>query len=71
MRLHEQLARIFREQPSQLIHYAIIDGLSGFVTMEGGNVVQTTALQIEREKVVAIYCTRNPDKLKHVIGTLE
>ena len=71
MRLHEQLAGIFREQPSQLIHYAIINGLPGFVTIEGGNVVQTTALQIEREKVVAIYCIRNPDKLQHIIGAVE
>lgn len=63
---HEQMARIFRVQPSRLIHYATIDGLPGFVTMEGGNVVQTTALHIEQEKVVAIYCTRNPDKLRHI-----
>jgi RNA polymerase sigma-70 factor (ECF subfamily) len=70
MLLHEQLARIFREQPSQLIRYAVIDGLPGFVTIEGDNIVQTTALHIEEEKVVAIYCTRNPDKLQHIIGTL-
>jgi len=70
MLLHEQLARIFRAQPSRLIHYAVIDGLPGFVTIEGGNVVQTTALQIEQDKVVAIYCTRNPDKLQHIIGTI-
>lgn len=66
MRRHEQMARIFRAQPSRLIHYAVIDGLPGFVTMEGGNVVQTTALHVEQEKVVAIYCTRNPDKLRHI-----
>ncbi|MDK4714092.1 sigma-70 family RNA polymerase sigma factor [Rhizobium sp. CNPSo 4039] len=70
MRLHEQLARIFRAHPSQLIHYAIIDGLPGFVTIEGDSVVQTTALQVEREKIVAIYCTRNPDKLQHIITAL-
>ncbi|KAA1178539.1 sigma-70 family RNA polymerase sigma factor [Rhizobium tropici] len=68
MLLHEQLARIFRAQPSRLIHYAVIDGLPGFVTVEGSNVMQTTALQIEQEKVVAIYCMRNPDKLQHIIG---
>jgi RNA polymerase sigma-70 factor (ECF subfamily) len=66
MRRHEQMARIFRAQPSRLIHYVVIDGLPGFVTMEGGNVVQTTALHVEQEKVVAIYCTRNPDKLRHI-----
>jgi len=70
MLLHEQLARIFRTQPSQLIRYAVIDGLPGFVTVEGDNVVQTTALQIEQEKIVAIYCTRNPDKLQRIIETL-
>ncbi len=70
MRLHERLARIFRAHPSQLIHYAVIDGLPGFVTIEGDSVVQTTALQVEREKIVAIYCTRNPDKLQHIIGAL-
>ncbi|MFS8051351.1 MULTISPECIES: sigma-70 family RNA polymerase sigma factor [Rhizobium] len=70
MLLHEQLARIFRAQPSQLIHYTVIDGLPGFVTVEGGNVVQTTALHIEQKKVVAIYCTRNPDKLRHAIGAM-
>ncbi|AYG66275.1 MULTISPECIES: sigma-70 family RNA polymerase sigma factor [unclassified Rhizobium] len=70
MLLHEQLARLFRTEPSRLIHYAVIDGLPGFVTIEGGNVVQTTALHIEREKVVAIYCMRNPDKLQHIIGAM-
>lgn len=68
MRRHEQMARGFRVQPSQLIRYALIDGLPGFVTMEGGNVVQTTALHIEQDKVIAIYCTRNPDKLQHIAG---
>lgn len=67
---HEQMARIFLVQPSRLIHYAVIDGLPGFVTMEGGNVVQTTALHVEREKVVAIYCTRNPDKLRHITSVM-
>ncbi|MFJ6323771.1 MULTISPECIES: sigma-70 family RNA polymerase sigma factor [unclassified Rhizobium] len=68
MRRHEQMARGFRVQPSQLIRYALIDGLPGFVTMEGGNVVQTTALHVEQDKVIAIYCTRNPDKLQHIAG---
>ncbi len=67
---HEMMARIFLSQPSRLIHYAIIDGLPGFVTMEGGDVVQTTALHVEQEKVVAIYCTRNPDKLRHITSVM-
>ncbi|WP_267550910.1 sigma-70 family RNA polymerase sigma factor [Rhizobium rhizogenes] len=67
---HEMMARIFLSQPSRLIHYAIIDGLPGFVSMEGGDVVQTTALHVEQEKVVAIYCTRNPDKLRHITSLM-
>lgn len=63
---HEQMARLFSVQPSRLIRYAVIDGLPGFITMEGGDVVQTTALSIEQGRVVAIYCTRNPDKLRHI-----
>ena len=63
---HERLASLFRREPSRLVRYAIIDGLPGFVTVEGGEVVQTTALHIELDKVIAIYVTRNPDKLKSV-----
>ena len=48
----------------------MINGLPGFVTIEGGNVLQTTALAIEDGRIVAIYATRNPDKLKHVADTL-
>ena len=66
MARHQQLAREFVGSPSRLIRYVVIDGLPGFVTVEGGGIVQTTALQIEGEKIVAIYITRNPDKLRHL-----
>lgn len=68
MARHIQLAQEFNESPSLLIRYAVIDGLPGFVTIEGGGIVQTTALQMERGKIVAIYITRNPDKLQHLDG---
>lgn len=63
---HSGLARLFAVRPSRLIRYAIIDGLPGFITIEEENTVQTTALNVQRGKVVAIYVTRNPDKLRHV-----
>lgn len=63
---HADLARAFAVQPSCLVRYAIIDGLPGFVTVEAGNVIQTTALRIEGGMVVAVYVTRNPDKLRNV-----
>jgi RNA polymerase sigma-70 factor, ECF subfamily len=34
--------------------------------IEQENTLQTTALQIEDSKIVAIYVVRNPDKLRHL-----
>lgn len=63
---HTEMARGFAIQPSQLVRYATIDGLPGFVTIEAGNVLQTTALHVADGQVIAIYVTRNPDKLRHL-----
>lgn len=70
MARHEQLVQEFRTSPSILIQYVIFDGLPGFISLEGGGIVQTTALQIEQGKIVAIYITRNPDKLRHLKVTI-
>ncbi len=66
LKLHAGLASIFAAQMSQLVRYGFINGLPGFITTEQDGVLQTTALQIEDSKVVAIYVTRNPDKLRHL-----
>jgi RNA polymerase sigma-70 factor (ECF subfamily) len=66
MQLHALLARIFVEHTSQLVRYGFINGLPGFVTIEHDDTLQTTALQIENDRIVAIYITRNPDKLRHL-----
>ncbi len=68
MERHTQLGREFRKSPSVLVRYALIDGVPGFVTLEEVGIVQTTALEIEQEKVVAIFVTRNPDKLRYLDG---
>jgi RNA polymerase sigma-70 factor (ECF subfamily) len=65
---HEALARIYAESMSQLVQYGLINGLPGFVTVEHDNPLQTTALQIEDDKIVGIYVMRNPDKLRHLGG---
>lgn len=64
---HQEMARDFARCPSCLVQYAMIDGLPGFVTIEAGSIVQTTALQVEDGGIRAIYVTRNPDKLRRVI----
>lgn len=66
MKVHAGLARIFAESMSRLVRYGLIDGLPGFVTIEQGGVLQTTALEIRSGRVAAIYIVRNPDKLRHL-----
>jgi RNA polymerase sigma-70 factor (ECF subfamily) len=64
--LFASLAHIFAQTQSKLVRYAFINGLPGFVTVEHGGTLQTTALDIEDGRVVAVYVVRNPDKLRHL-----
>lgn len=66
LKLQMSLARHFAQAMSRLVNYGVINGLPGFVTMEDGDTLQTTALQIEDGKIAAIYVMRNPDKLRHL-----
>jgi len=68
LQLHMSLARIFAKTMSRLVRYGLINGLPGFVTIERGEVLQTTALQIEADRITVIYVTRNPDKLQRIAG---
>jgi RNA polymerase sigma-70 factor, ECF subfamily len=63
---HAALVPIFTKTMSRLARYGFINGLPGFVTVEQGNVLQTTALAIEDGKISAIYVMRNPEKLRHL-----
>jgi len=65
VKLHAGLARHFAEKGSRLLRFATINGLPGFITLEG-DVLQTTALDVEDGRVRAIYIMRNPDKLQHL-----
>jgi RNA polymerase sigma-70 factor (ECF subfamily) len=64
------IGRLLRGHYGELIRFAWINGLPGFVTREADGVLQTTALLIEGGRVKAIYVMRNPDKLRHLEGTL-
>src|SRR6266446_3838192 len=68
MRFHASLARLFAQKMSRIVRYGFINGLPGFVTIEPDDTLQTTALQIDDGKIVAIYVMRNPDKLQHLGG---
>lgn len=68
-RAHAALARL-RGTPSELVRYAFVNGLPGFVTREPDGMLQTTALLIENGLIRAIYVVRNPDKLRHLAGVV-
>ena len=65
IQLHATIARIYAASPSRIVRYGFINGLPGFVTVEGDG-PQTTALAIESNRIAAIYVIRNPDKLRHL-----
>lgn len=69
MQLFARFASVFAASKSRLVRYCLINGLPGFITVEGGDILQTTALEIEDRRVIAVYVVRNPDKLRHVAGT--
>jgi RNA polymerase sigma-70 factor (ECF subfamily) len=66
MKVLEYLATHFRKNDSNLVRTGFINGLPGLITLESDGELQTTALEIEDEKIAAIYVVRNPDKLKHL-----
>jgi len=69
LRLFAGVARKAQLRPV-LLRAVTIDGLPGFVSIDRGELLQTTALEIRGGKIAAIYIVRNPDKLKHVASTL-
>jgi RNA polymerase sigma-70 factor (ECF subfamily) len=69
LRLFHGLARKAAYRP-QLLRTVMIDGLPGFVSIDRGAVLQTTALEVHDGKITALYIVRNPDKLRHVEAML-
>jgi RNA polymerase sigma-70 factor (ECF subfamily) len=69
LRLFAGLAR--KHQDPELLRVVTIDGLPGYVSIDRGRLLQTTALEIRDGRIAAIYITRNPDKLGHVAALVE
>lgn len=64
-RLFAGFARKPGYQPPQILARGLIDGLPGIVSLQAG-VLQTTCFAIEDDRIVAVYVTRNPDKLQRI-----
>jgi hypothetical protein len=59
------LRRKYTAAPT-LLRTATINGLPGYVSIDRGDVFQTTALDVREGRIAAIYIVRNPDKLRHL-----
>ena len=70
VRLYAGLNRKGIMDQAVLIRPVWIDGLPGFVSLEPGDILQTTAFAIEDGRIAKIYITRNPDKLDSVVKAL-
>jgi RNA polymerase sigma-70 factor, ECF subfamily len=70
MRVFTRFASVYAVTRSRFVRYGHVNGLPGFVTIERGDILQTTALEIERDTIIAIYVMRNPEKLRHVANTI-
>jgi len=66
LQVHRRLASLFSQVGSTLVQVCFINGVPGFVSREADGLLQTTALLVDRDEVVAIYVVRNPDKLRHL-----
>tara|TARA_R110002124_G_scaffold92868_8_gene235938 strand:- start:10496 stop:11386 length:891 start_codon:yes stop_codon:yes gene_type:complete len=71
LRLFAGLSRKFADKMPADIRPVWIDGLPGYISQGRGDVLQTTALEIEDGRITAIYITRNPDKLGRIAGLLD
>jgi len=65
LRLFAGLHRKHAPVPT-LIRTAMIDGLPGYISIDGAGLLQTTALGMHEGRITAVYIVRNPDKLGHI-----
>ncbi|MGV3710511.1 MAG: sigma-70 family RNA polymerase sigma factor [Gemmatimonas sp.] len=66
VRLYQGLHRRFADRPTEVLEFAWIDGLPGYISRGPGDVLQTTAFEIEDGRITHIFITRNPDKLVRI-----
>lgn len=53
-----------------ILYQGPINGLPGIVTLEKDGTLQSLALEIENGRISAIYVVRNPEKLRHLAGSV-
>lgn len=59
--------KVISQQKSTTVYRPVmINGLPGYLSLERGETLQATALDIRDGLIHAIYVVRNPDKLRHI-----
>jgi len=71
LRLYAGLHRKYGQEGSEMLRPVWIDGLPGYISLERGRILQTTALTIVDGRVVEVFITRNPDKLARIAALLD
>ena len=66
LRFLDGIARKSTALPTSQVRAATVNGLAGFVLREQDGSIDTMAFEHRDGRIVAIYITRNPDKLHHV-----
>jgi RNA polymerase sigma-70 factor (ECF subfamily) len=65
------LQRKHGHHPRRILWRGMINGLPGYVSMEAGETLQSTAFEIVDGKIAAIYVVRNPEKLRHLSNLID
>lgn len=65
LRLYEGLFRKYGDT-ERIVRQVWIDGLPGYISLYNGT-PQTTSFDIDDGRIVAIYKSRNPEKLQHIV----
>ena len=71
LRVYAGLHRKYGHEGSEMVRPLWIDGLPGYVSLERGRILQTTALNIAQGRIVEVFITRNPDKLARIAALLD
>jgi RNA polymerase sigma-70 factor (ECF subfamily) len=71
LRLYAGLHRKYGHEGSEMLRLVWIDGLPGYISLERGRILQTTALTVIDGRVVEVFITRNPDKLARIAALLD
>jgi len=70
IRFFEDIAHDPDRIPIGSMRPILLNGLPGFVIVDGDGAVETIALEIDHDGIAAMYAVRNPEKLTHLVQSI-